>query len=166
MAVSVDITLKFRYQKTLVLLTAKKSDTVKKLKKQLVEALNETNVLRNSSLEGATLLEDHEIDIPKPSFEVEDIPIPKPSFETGGESSNDEKKEEKTEEKTEETRQLKEEDIKIALPGDSEFTSFKELKDSDVLGTLKDNDVVAFTPSQEDEFEIEIIRDEEGEDYQ
>ena len=159
---SVDITLKFLYQKTLVLLTAKKSDTVKKLKKQLVEALNETNVLRNSSLEGATLLEDHEIDIPKPSFEVEDIPIPKPSFETGGESSNDEKKEEKTEE----TRQLKEEDIKIALPGDSEFTSFKELKDSDVLGTLKDNDVVAFTPSQEDEFEIEIIRDEEGEDYQ
>lgn len=159
---SVDITLKFRYQKTLVLLTAKKSDTVKKLKKQLVEALNETNVLKNSSLEGATLLEDHEIDIPKPSFEVEDIPIPKPSFETGGESSNDEKKEEKTEE----TCQLKEEDIKIALPGDSEFTSFKELKDSDVLGTLKDNDVVAFTPSQEDEFEIEIIRDEEGEDYQ
>jgi hypothetical protein len=142
-------------------LTAKKSDTVKTLKKRLVEALNETNALSNSSLNGATLLEDDEIDIPKPSFEVEDIPIPKPSFEIESESSNGEK-----EEKIKETHQLMEADIKVALPEDSEFTIFKELKDSDVLGTLKDNDVIAFTPSQEDEFEIEIIRDEEGEDYQ
>lgn len=163
-AVTVDLTLKFRYQKVLVLLTAKKSDKVKTLKKRLAEALNETNVLNNSASNSATLLDDEDIDIPKPSFEVDDIPIPKPSFETASETNKDNDKDVKTEKEL--ISQLTEEDIKLALPNDFEFITFKELKDSEVLDTLKDNDIIAFTPSLEDNFEIEVIRDEEGEDDQ
>lgn len=144
-----------------MLVYAKKTEKGLAIKKKLVEALNESKVFSNDENGTATIEDDlDEIPIPKSSFDTDDIPIPKSSFDTG-----DVKIEVKNE-----PEELLATDIRLGIPiksGDGTITGYAEFSNQDKLESisgLRDGDVLAFATGPEEEFEIAIMTDDDGEE--
>lgn len=165
-APTVDLTLKLKYQKLVVLVYAKKSETFLGLKKKLAEALNESGVLESGDQGGVLEDDDGDIVIPKPAFATggDDIEIPTPGFDTGDKKNDSADKTEGQE--TERPEDVTASDIKLALPtraNDGTYSFFAQVKDTDKLDTiagLKEGDTIAFA-LDDDEFEIAVMNDEE-----
>lgn len=163
-----DFTLKLKCQKITVLVYAKKSDTALDIKTKLAKALNDSKVFSGDS-NGITTIEDDldDIEIPKPSFDTDDIPVPKPSFATNDDKDTENPPSDNAETEPEE---ILVEDIRLAIPtkaADGAITGYTEFSDKEKLAGItgfRDRDVLAFVVSPEDEFEITVMLDDEGDE--
>lgn len=131
------LTLKLKHRKVTVLILVDCKGSLKSVRSELCTALNNSNIL-SFTANGDD--DKDSIDIPKPSFEVD----------------NDEKK---TDEKTDKNSSgpIEPDQIRLAIT-DKEGTEFNELKDEEEqllqLG-VKDGSVIAFAIDGE-EFEVDI----------
>ncbi|VVT53695.1 uncharacterized protein SAPINGB_P003703 [Magnusiomyces paraingens] len=184
----VPITIRFKYNSITVYVSIKPTETVVDLKEKLAEALNETKVLNRKikTISTKKLLgepgDDEDEDEDEDDEEEEDIDIPMPSFATSSSSTSkkEQNKQEKINEKDEAEQQNKKEpdviystilpeNIKVGRPiRENDVTSgFTEIKSTAngkpqklELAGITSNMTLAFTPTQENDFVVNVMADD------